>query len=105
MLVQWLVFQDNGVDTAAQYAMAAAQATVEMKSVGSGDFWDGMDPIRIIRRRHRFILEILQQGVAGLNFMHQKDRLHQSLGPNSLILSTIEVILVHIVPDFYLCHS
>lgn len=85
------MFQDHGVETAAQYAAAAAQATMEKKPVGSGDLWDGMDPRRTLHRRHSFILSILRQGVAGLLFMHQKQRLHQSLGPNSLILNTTQV--------------
>lgn len=85
------MFENNGVETAAQYAMQAAQATSSKAAVGVSGIWDGLDPKQAINRRWIFILKILREAISGLAFMHQRGRLHQSIGPNSLVLSTLEV--------------
>ncbi|GMH41662.1 hypothetical protein BSKO_09572 [Bryopsis sp. KO-2023] len=91
---QWLVFHNDGTKTAAAYASKAAVATRDRLTVGSSDVWDSLDPRRSIRKREVFILKVLKQAMAALAFMHRNGRLHQSLGPNSLMLTTFEELKV-----------
>jgi serine/threonine protein kinase len=87
---QWLVFRDDGRITAADYAKEAAQATAEGRAVGEWEFWDRFDKSRPIQRRRHFITKLLRGTFKGLAFMHAHDRLHQSLGPASVVINTKE---------------
>ncbi|KAH9530802.1 hypothetical protein CY35_19G003200 [Sphagnum magellanicum] len=84
---QWLVFGDDGRITAADYAKEAAQATAEGRAVGEWEFWDRFDKSRPIQRRRHFITKFLRGTFKGLAFMHAHGRLHQSLGPASVLSS------------------
>lgn len=86
----WLVFRDDGTETAAQYASRAAAATSQGKAVGEGEFWDRLDPLRPLARRGRMIRNIGRQTIEGLAYMHRNDRLHQSLGPTSVVLRNVD---------------
>lgn len=81
-----MVLRGEGVATALEYARCAAQATVEGTAVGYQDLMDLIDKTRPIRRREYFILGILRGALRGLSFMHARGRLHQSLGPASVVL-------------------
>eukprot|EP00271_Cylindrocystis_brebissonii_P006493 TRINITY_DN19272_c0_g1_i1.p1 TRINITY_DN19272_c0_g1~~TRINITY_DN19272_c0_g1_i1.p1 ORF type:complete len:526 (+),score=72.01 TRINITY_DN19272_c0_g1_i1:372-1949(+) len=85
---QWLVLRDDGSITAAEYAKRAATATEKGESVGEWDFWDRFDRDRPLLRRQKFIVQVLRGVMAGLAFMHARGRLHQSLGPASVMLNT-----------------
>ncbi|KAG0618596.1 hypothetical protein M758_4G076500 [Ceratodon purpureus] len=85
---QWLVFRDDGKVTAADYAKLAAEATSEGRAVGEWDFWDRFDKSRPIHRRLMFITKLLRGAFLGLAYMHSRGRLHQSLGPASVVLNT-----------------
>ncbi|KAH8970055.1 hypothetical protein BDL97_02G067000 [Sphagnum fallax] len=87
---QWLVFRDDGRITAADYAKEAAQATAEGRAVGEWEFWDRFDKSRPIQRRWHFITKLLRGTFKGLAFMHAHGRLHQSLGPASVVINTKE---------------
>ncbi|CAK9266705.1 unnamed protein product [Sphagnum jensenii] len=87
---QWLVFRDDGRITAADYAKEAAQATAEGCAVGEWEFWDRFDKSRPIQRRRHFITKLLRGTFKGLAFMHAHGRLHQSLGPASVVINTKE---------------
>ncbi|KAH8931045.1 hypothetical protein BDL97_19G001600 [Sphagnum fallax] len=87
---QWLVFRDDGRITAADYAKEAAQATAEGCAVGEWEFWDRFDKSRPIQRRQHFITKLLRGTFKGLAFMHARGRLHQSLGPASVVINTKE---------------
>ncbi|KAG6548408.1 hypothetical protein Mapa_009894 [Marchantia paleacea] len=87
---QWLVFRDSGQITGADYAKAASQATSKGEAVGQWDFWDRFEPERPILRRKIYITKLLRGVFNGLAFMHSNGRLHQSLGPASIILNTME---------------
>eukprot|EP00899_Mesostigma_viride_P029366 jgi/Mesvir1/9614/Mv17240-RA.2 len=89
---QWLVFYDQGTVTAADYAAMAAEATARGVAVGTVEFLDKFDPSKVIARRRRFVLSILQQVFCALRFMHDRGFLHQSLGPASVVLSTTDEI-------------
>ncbi|KAL3684942.1 hypothetical protein R1sor_002964 [Riccia sorocarpa] len=87
---QWLVFRDNGQITGQEYAKNASEATSTGEAVGQWDFWDRFDPDRPILRRKIFITKLLRGVFNGLAFMHANGRLHQSLGPASVTLNTME---------------
>ncbi len=85
-LGQWLACQDDGRITAADYAKEAAQATAEGRAVGEWEFWDCFDKSRPIQRHRHFITKLLRGTFKGLAFMHASGRLHQSLGPASVVI-------------------
>eukprot|EP00803_Ostreobium_quekettii_P003632 evm.model.scf_117.8 EVM.evm.TU.scf_117.8 scf_117:52245-57460(+) len=91
---KWLVFRNDGVTTAAAYAAEAAKSTSERVRIGPSDVWDAMDPRRSLWGRQAFVLKMLRQGMKGLAFMHSNSRLHQSIGPNSLVLNTVEELRI-----------
>ncbi|EIE22208.1 hypothetical protein COCSUDRAFT_42575 [Coccomyxa subellipsoidea C-169] len=77
---QWLVFRNDGTTTAAQWAQQASQAGL------GGGLFSVFDRGRA-ERRQAFALEVLRQTLKGLAYMHSRNRLHQSVGPSSVILS------------------
>jgi hypothetical protein len=88
---QWLVFRNDGTTTAADYARQAAHAAAEGRPcLGDGEFLDAFDAERPVLRRRTFVLCALRQALAGLAFMHDNGRLHQSVGPSSLVLDRVE---------------
>lgn len=46
------------------------------------------DPEQVLAGRRAFVREVIRQAMQGLQYLHQNMRLHQSLGPASLLLST-----------------
>ncbi|KAH7424410.1 hypothetical protein KP509_11G007400 [Ceratopteris richardii] len=86
---QWLVFQDRGQLTAADYAKAAGLATTDRRAVGNWEFLDYLDYSRPIQRRRIFIIKMLRGIFGGLSYMHSNGRLHQSLGPSSVLINTL----------------
>lgn len=87
---RWLVFRDDGTETAARYASRAANATSRGMAVGEGEFWDRLDPLRPLSRRGRMIRNIARKTMDGLAYMHRRERLHQSLGPTSVVLRNVD---------------
>lgn len=87
---QWLVFLDNGQMTASDYAKAAVKASTEGRAVGDWEFLDIFDRNRPIKRRRTFIIKLLRGAFNGLVYMHSRGRLHQSLGPASVVINTME---------------
>jgi hypothetical protein len=55
---QWLLFENRGIVSAAQYAAAAAEASAAGKAVGDGEFWDRFDAERPLRRRRVFVTKV-----------------------------------------------
>lgn len=84
---QWLVFRKDGSETAAAWAQKAAEATATNSTIGDGEFMDMFEPQRRLQRRQAFIRSILQQTMKGVAFMHANSRLHQSIGPGSVVLN------------------
>mmetsp|Transcript_3010 Transcript_3010/g.8791 ORF Transcript_3010/g.8791 Transcript_3010/m.8791 type:complete len:446 (+) Transcript_3010:172-1509(+) len=77
---KWLVLRDYQSISAAQYAQTAAAASE--KAMGM------KDPQQVLAGRRAFVREVIRQAMQGLQYLHQNMRLHQSLGPASLLLST-----------------
>jgi hypothetical protein len=63
-------------------------ATREGRCVGNADFFDRLDGNRHLRRRQQYIRALVAQAVQGLNFVHGRNVLHQSLGANSVLVSS-----------------
>ncbi|KAL3150735.1 hypothetical protein ABBQ32_000517 [Trebouxia sp. C0010 RCD-2024] len=84
---QWLVFRRDGSMTAATWAQKAAEATASNSSIGDGEFMDMFEPQRRLFRRQAFIRSVLRQAMQGLAFMHANSRLHQSIGPGSVVIN------------------
>jgi hypothetical protein len=59
--LQWLVFRNDGLTTAAAYAAAAAEAGVRRQALGSGELLDRLSPARPLARRRLFVLRLLRQ--------------------------------------------
>jgi len=87
---QWLVLRNDGVYTADQYAQQAAQAFAEARAVGEGEFWDRMSPERPLLRRRVMVTRVLRGALRGLGYMHAQGWLHQSLGPTSVTLDSVD---------------
>jgi len=79
-LIQWLAFRDYGKSTAADYAKVASEKVSKLSS------WNSFERGQSMKRRRRFIIKLLQGALRGLAYMHDHDRLHQSLGPFSVSL-------------------
>eukprot|EP00891_Asterochloris_glomerata_P003128 jgi/Astpho2/3128/Aster-x1121 len=103
---QWLVFRDEGTVSAMAWAQAAAEASARDGCVGDSDVGDILQPRNPMLRRRGFVMTLMRQimevrvsappctilAPQGLAYMHSMHRLHQSLGPGSVILSTHQEI-------------
>ena len=61
-----------------------------VRQVGEGEFFDRWEPDRPLARRRAFVTRALRQALQGLAFMHARQRLHQSVGPASLVLNLMD---------------
>uniref|UniRef100_A0A804NUR4 Protein kinase domain-containing protein n=3 Tax=Zea mays TaxID=4577 RepID=A0A804NUR4_MAIZE len=84
---QWLAFRDDGRYSAADYANVTSARQLKEKSGGT-PFWNPFDRAYKLELRRYFVLKLLNGAMSGLVHMHNHDRLHQSLGPSSVILNT-----------------
>lgn len=85
-LVQWLAFRDDGKNSAADYAKNASERISKDRALGELSSWNRFEKGQAIKRRQYFIIKLLQGVMRGLAYMHDHDRLHQSLGPFSVVL-------------------
>ncbi|KAL2349435.1 hypothetical protein Fmac_003435 [Flemingia macrophylla] len=83
---QWLAFRDDGKYSAADYAKIASERVSKNREVPS---WNPFEQGQRIKRRQYFVIKLLQGVMRGLAYLHDHDRLHQSLGPFSVALNTI----------------
>lgn len=66
--MQWLVFRNDGTTSAAAYAQQAAQSS------GRGGGLFDMFGQNGQQERQAFVLQILRQSLAGLAYMHARNR-------------------------------
>ncbi|CAI0383924.1 unnamed protein product [Linum tenue] len=85
---QWLAFRNHGKYSAADYA-ALTSKRISQGSSSREKSWNSFQQQKDMEYRRYFVIRILQGAISGLAFMHDHDRLHQSLGPSSLLLNTI----------------
>ncbi|XP_068669786.1 uncharacterized protein [Aristolochia californica] len=88
-LVQWLAFRNDGKYSAADYAKASSETLTRDPAQGENKFWNPFDLDQTFKRRHLFIIKLLHGAMNGLAYMHERGRLHQSIGPASVVLNTI----------------
>lgn len=84
-LLQWLAFRDDGRYSAADYAKLTSERQLKEKS-GDMPFWNPFSRAYKLELRRYFVLKLLNGAMCGLVHMHNHDRLHQSLGPSSVVL-------------------
>ncbi|CAN6486556.1 unnamed protein product [Victoria cruziana] len=96
---QWLAFQNDGTYTAADYAKVMSESISNFQAQREWKLWNPFEWKETIKRRQIFVIKILRGAMNGLAFMHEHDRLHQSLGPASVVLNTIrEKDVAYLVP-------
>ncbi|WVZ11605.1 hypothetical protein V8G54_016135 [Vigna mungo] len=83
---QWLAFRDDGKYSVADYAKIVSERLSKSREVSS---WNPFEQGVTIKRRQSFIVKLLQGVMKGVAYLHDHDRLHQSLGPFSVVLNTI----------------
>lgn len=86
---QWLAFRNDGVYSAADYAKVASESMTKDIARGEQKLWNPFDRDQKLKRRRFFVIKLLNGAIRGLAYMHDHDRLHQSLGPSSIVLNTI----------------
>uniref|UniRef100_A0A803KSS0 Protein kinase domain-containing protein n=1 Tax=Chenopodium quinoa TaxID=63459 RepID=A0A803KSS0_CHEQI len=86
---QWLAFRYNGKYSAADYAKISSEKLTKNKSLDPQSYWNPFEQGQTFKRRRYFVIKMLQGIFNGLVYMHAHDRLHQSLGPASVVLNTI----------------
>lgn len=84
--VQWLAFRNHGKSSAADYAKVMSEKVSRNRAAG---VWNKFEQEETIKRRRYFVTKLLQGIMRGLAYMHDHDRLHQSLGPASVILKYV----------------
>lgn len=87
--LQWLAFKNDGKYTAAGYAQVASEKMSKYSEVGGQKFWNPFEKKETIKRRRYFVTKLLQGAIRGLVYMHERERLHQSLGPASVSLKYV----------------
>ncbi|KAI3992934.1 hypothetical protein MKX01_009677 [Papaver californicum] len=86
---QWLAFCNDGNYSAADYAKVGSDIISKDNLLGEQNSWNPFEQEQKIKRRRNFVLRLLQGVMKGLAYMHDHERLHQSLGPASVVLNTI----------------
>ncbi|KAL8049243.1 hypothetical protein ABFS82_06G008800 [Erythranthe guttata] len=86
---QWLAFRNDGKYTAADYAKVASEKMSKISDLGGQRNWNPFEKDETVKRRRYFVTKLLQGTIRGLAYMHDHDRLHQSLGPASVVLNTM----------------
>ncbi|XP_008800103.2 uncharacterized protein LOC103714586 [Phoenix dactylifera] len=96
---QWLAFRDDGKYSSADYAKVTSETISKNLVKGEQKFWNPFDQELKLKRRRFFIIKLLNGAMNGLAYMHNHDRLHQSLGPASVVLNIIaEKDAAYLVP-------
>ncbi|KAL6320075.1 hypothetical protein AAG906_004474 [Vitis piasezkii] len=86
---QWLAFRNDGKYSAADYAKVSSEKLSKNNALGEQKSWNPFDQELTIKRKREFVIKLLRGAMSGLAYMHDHDRLHQSLGPSSVVLNTI----------------
>nr|XP_025699783.1 uncharacterized protein LOC112801328 isoform X2 [Arachis hypogaea] len=88
-ILKWLAFRDDGKYSAADYAKFASDRVSRDRASGELSSWNRFEQEQSIKRKQIFVIKLLQGAMRGLAYMHDNNRLHQSLGPFSVMLNTI----------------
>ncbi|XVE62284.1 hypothetical protein DITRI_Ditri06bG0105700 [Diplodiscus trichospermus] len=85
---QWLAFRDDGKYSAADYAKVTSEKILRARSLEEKS-WNPFVQEQVFKRRTYFVIRLFQGAMSGLAYMHNHERLHQSIGPASVVLNTI----------------
>ncbi|XP_007029604.2 PREDICTED: uncharacterized protein LOC18599529 isoform X1 [Theobroma cacao] len=85
---QWLAFRGDGKYSAADFAKVASEKISRARSLEEMS-WNPFEQEQAFKRKAYFVIKLFQGAMSGLAYMHNYDRLHQSLGPASVVLNTI----------------
>ncbi|KAK1410000.1 hypothetical protein QVD17_36532 [Tagetes erecta] len=86
---QWLAFRNDGKYSAADYAKVSSEKLSKNRALGEQKLWNPFEQETNIKRKRSFVIKLLQGVLGGLAYMHDNERLHQSLGPSSVVLNTM----------------
>lgn len=86
---QWLAFRNDGKYSAADYAKVSSEKLSKNRAPGQQKYWNPFEEEQYIKRKRSFIIKLLQGALCGLAYMHDHERLHQSIGPASVVLNTM----------------
>nr|XP_043631917.1 uncharacterized protein LOC122603308 [Erigeron canadensis] len=86
---QWLAFRNDGKYCAADYAKASCEKVSKNLALGAQKVWNPFEEEQYIKRKRYFVIKLLHGALCGLAYMHENERLHQSLGPASVVLNTM----------------
>ncbi|POO02043.1 Tyrosine-protein kinase [Trema orientale] len=96
---QWLAFRNDGKYSAADYTKYTSEKVSKKRALGEPMYWNRFEEEEAIKRRRNFVIKLFQGAMKGLAYMHEHERLHQSLGPSSIVLNTItEREAVYLIP-------
>lgn len=97
---QWLAFRNDGKYTAADYAKVKSEKLSKDRKHGDQNSWNPYAKDEIFKCRRKYVAKLLQGAMKGLAYMHDHDRLHQSLGPVSVVVNTmVEKEAPYLVPQ------
>ncbi|XWS58728.1 hypothetical protein CRYUN_Cryun08bG0059500 [Craigia yunnanensis] len=85
---QWLAFRNDGKYSAADFAKVTSEKISRAHSLEEKS-WNPFEQEQAFKRRTYFVIRLFQGAMSGLAYMHNHERLHQSLGPASVVLNTI----------------
>ncbi|XP_021282358.1 uncharacterized protein LOC110415143 [Herrania umbratica] len=85
---QWLAFRGDGKYSAADFAKVTSEKISRARSLEEKS-WNPFEQEQAFKRKAYFVIRLFQGAMSGLAYMHDHDRLHQSLGPASVVLNTI----------------
>ncbi|XP_065008824.1 uncharacterized protein LOC135639036 isoform X3 [Musa acuminata AAA Group] len=95
---QWLACRNDGKYSAADYGKSVSEANSKDTAKGE-NFWNPFTKEQKMKRRRIYVIKLLNGAMNGLAYMHDHDRLHQSLGPSSVVLNTmVEKDASYLVP-------
>lgn len=100
--MQWLAFRNDGKYSAADYAKLTSEK-ISKTSFASEESWNRFEQEQTIKRRRNFVVKLFHGAMNGLAYMHEHDRLHQSLGPASVVLKYFSgtILLTQIFFSFF----
>lgn len=86
--MQWLAFRNYGKFSAADYAKFASKRV--LGPAANSTWWNPTEVQYKLRRKRQFVIRLFQGAMKGLAYMHRHNRLHQSLGPSSIVLKYVD---------------
>ncbi|KAK6232548.1 hypothetical protein SCA6_002621 [Theobroma cacao] len=97
---QWLAFRGDGKYSAADFAKVTSEKISRARSLEEMS-WNPFEREQAFKRKAYFVVKLFQGAMSGLAYMHNYDRLHQSLDL-LLLFSSILFDSIHLKSGFIL---